>query len=164
MCHQCNYSEMLSSARLEATENRLRVLEVIGNNSFPLSAGDIYRTLERTGTINRVTVYRILDLLVAHGVIERLSTGGRAFYYGLAPNAHHRPHPHFYCKHCGQMDCLNPESLQVETTPFRKTFPGRIDKVEIRLDGICKNCLKQQTQEANLAGKPDDPIDTRRQR
>ncbi|WP_373500808.1 Fur family transcriptional regulator [Desulfococcus sp.] len=147
MCHQCNYSEMLASARLEATENRLRVLEVIGNNSFPLSAGDIYQTLERTSAINRVTVYRILDLLVDHGMIERLSTGGRAFYYGLAPNDHHQPHPHFYCKNCGQMDCLNPESLQVETKPFRKTFPGRIDKVEIRLDGICKNCLKNKPQE-----------------
>lgn len=147
MCHHCNYSEMLASTHLESTENRLRVLEVIGNNSFPLSAGDIYQTLERTSAINRVTVYRILDLLVDHGVIERLSTGGRAFYYGLAPNDHHQPHPHFYCKTCGQMDCLNPESLQVETTPFRKTFPGRIDKVEIRLDGICKNCLKNKAQE-----------------
>jgi Fur family ferric uptake transcriptional regulator len=25
-----------------------------------------------------------------------------------------------------------------------KTFPGRIDKVEVRIDGICKNCIKQQ--------------------
>jgi Fur family ferric uptake transcriptional regulator len=83
-----------------------------------------------------------LDLLVDSGVIERISTGGRAFYYGLAPNDHHQPHPHFYCKSCGQMDCLDPESLSVETEPLWKTFPGRIEKVEVRVDGICKNCLK----------------------
>ena len=64
----------------------MRVLEVVGNNSFPLSAKDIFNTLERNTGINRVTVYRILDLLVAHGVVDRLSTGGRACYYGLAPN------------------------------------------------------------------------------
>ncbi len=144
MCHQCNYEELLADARLEATVNRLRVLEVVGSNSFPLSAGDIFKILERGSSINRVTVYRILDLLVDYGVVERISTGGRAFYYGLAPNAYHRPHPHFYCKRCGQMDCLNPDSLQVETEGLWKTFPGQIDKVEVRVDGICKNCLKAQ--------------------
>ncbi len=143
MCHRCNYAELLESAALEATANRLRVLEVVGNNRFPLSAGDIFKTLGRSSTINRVTVYRILDLLVDRGVIERISTGGRAFYYGLAPNANHRSHPHFYCKSCGQMDCLDPESLSVETDPLWKTYPGRIEKVEVRVDGVCKNCLKQ---------------------
>ena len=144
MCYQCNYEKLLSGADLEATTNRLRVLEVVGNNGFPLSAGDIYKTLERSGSINRVTVYRILDLLVEHDVVQRISTGGRAFYYGLAPNENHKPHPHFYCKNCGQMDCLSPESLIVDTEPLWKTYSGRIDKVEIRIDGICKNCEKSQ--------------------
>jgi len=143
MCHHCDYQQMLLSADLETTPNRLAVLEVVGNNSYPLSAGDIFKTLERSSSINRVTVYRILDRLVAEGVVERLSTGGRAAYYGLAPNEHHRPHPHFYCKSCGQMDCLNPETLNIETRSMQKTFPGQIDKVEVRVDGICKNCLNR---------------------
>ena len=144
MCHQCNYEELLAKAKLKITENRVRVLEVVGNNSFPLSAKDIYSTLERNISINRVTVYRILDLLVDQGLLERISTGGRAFYYGLAPNDHHRPHPHFYCKSCGQMDCLSPESLHVDMEDFIRTFPGQIDKVEVRIDGICKNCGNKQ--------------------
>ena len=142
MCTRCNYERMLKAADLEPTENRLRVIEVVGNNSYPLSAADIYQTLERTGSINRVTVYRILDLLVTHGLADRISTGGRAFYYGMAPNENHRPHPHFYCTRCGQMDCLTPDSLNVDSDALRKTFPGRIDKVEIRVDGLCKNCMK----------------------
>jgi len=146
MCHQCNYEELLTSIELETTDNRLRVLEVVGNNGFPLSAGDIFKTLERSSSINRVTVYRILDLLVDHGIVERISTGGRSFYYGLAPNDYHEPHSHFYCTRCGQMDCLNPGSLSVESEPLWKTFPGRIDKVEVRVDGVCKNCLRQDAQ------------------
>jgi Fur family ferric uptake transcriptional regulator len=145
MHHQFNYEELLSGAALKATPNRLRVLEVVGNNNYPLSAGDIYEILKRSGTINQVTVYRILDLLVEHDVVERISTGGRAFYYGLAQNEHHMPHPHFYCKNCGQMDCLSPESIVVDIESLWKTFPGRIDKVEVRIDGICKNCEKRQT-------------------
>ena len=142
MCNQCNYEALLSNAGVEPTPNRIAVLEVIGDNHYPLSARNIHNILDRTGSINRVTVYRILDLLVAHGVVDRLSTGGRAFYYGMAPNENHQAHPHFYCKRCGQMDCLTPESLSVDTAALCKTFPGRIDKVEIRIDGICKNCLK----------------------
>ena len=142
MCSRCNYEDLLKTANLDATDNRLRVLEVIGNNTYPLSAANIYQTLERNCTINRVTVYRILDLLVAQGLVDRISTGGRAFYYGMAPNAHHLPHPHFYCKRCGQMDCLTPDSLNVDSDALWKTFPGRIDKVEVRVDGICKNCMK----------------------
>ena len=144
MCHQCNYEELLANAELKSTDNRVRVLEVVGNNSFPLSAKDIYSTLERNISINRVTVYRILDLLVDHGLLERISTGGRASYYGLAPNDHHPSHPHFYCKRCGQMDCLSPESLRVDMEDFIRTFPGRIDKVEVRIDGVCKNCGNKQ--------------------
>ncbi len=144
MYQKCNFEGLLSIANLKATTNRVRVLEVVGNNRFPLSAGDIYKILERSSTINRVTVYRILDLLVEHDVVERISTGGRAFYYGLAPNDYHKPHPHFYCTSCGQMDCLSPESLIVDTEPLWKTYPGRIDKVEVRIDGICINCEKRQ--------------------
>ena len=144
MCHNCNYEKLLSEANLEATSNRLCVLEVVGNNRYPLSASDIYNIMERSISINRTTVYRILDLLVASGIVDRISTGGRAFYYGLAPNDFHRPHPHFYCKSCGQMDCLSPESITVDTESLWKTYPGRIDKVEIRIDGLCKNCEKRQ--------------------
>ncbi len=150
MCQQCSYKKLLSAANLEATPNRVDVLEVVGDNRFPLSANDIYQILTRRSSINQVTVYRILDLLVDQGVVERLSTGGRASYYGLAPSENHPKHPHFYCKECGQMDCLNPESLSVDTHPLWNTYPGRIDKVEIRVDGICKNCLKRDVAASKL--------------
>jgi hypothetical protein len=45
--HRCDYERLLNAADLDPTDNRLRVLEVIGNNSYPLSAADIYQTLER---------------------------------------------------------------------------------------------------------------------
>lgn len=130
-------------ADLEATANRMGVLELVGNNAYPLSADDLYTILKRSRSINRVTVYRILDLLVKHGVVERISTGGRAFYYDLAPNDYHQPHPHFYCRSCGRMDCLDPRSLAVDTDTLRKIYPGRIEKVEIRIDGLCTSCEKK---------------------
>ncbi|MBT8360106.1 MAG: transcriptional repressor [Desulfobacterales bacterium] len=142
MCQNCDYHEILESAGLDPTENRIRVIEVIGNNGYPLTAADVFKTVERTQSINRVTVYRILDLLSEKSIIERLSTGGRAACYGMAPNKNHQSHPHFYCTECGQMDCLSPGSMSVRIDNLEKTFPGEIDRVEVRIDGTCKNCLK----------------------
>ena len=141
MCSNCDYRGLLESAGLEPTPNRLRILEIIGNNRFPLSAADILSTVERSHSINRVTVYRILELLVDHKLAERLSAGGRAAHYGLAPNDNHAPHHHFFCTRCGRMDCLNPGSIDLSSESLRKTFSGQIERIEIRVDGVCRNCL-----------------------
>jgi Fur family ferric uptake transcriptional regulator len=143
MCQRCNYAELLDRAGLDATPGRLRVLEVIGNNSAPVSAQDIYATVRRTANINRVTVYRILDVLVEKGLAERLSGGGRSLVYGLAPNENHPPHPHFFCRSCRALQCLQPGSLQVDLHGIERFFAGRIQGVEVRLDGICTNCLRK---------------------
>ncbi len=142
MCDQCDYKGLLENSGLENTTNRLRILEIIGNSSYPLSAHEIYETLSRTRGINRVTVYRILELLVEKKLAERLSADDRSFRYGLAPNDKHSPHPHFYCTACKNMECLSPRSLDVNLHNLERTFPGLIQKTEVRLDGICKNCLK----------------------
>ena len=141
MCDQCNYHELLETAGLEATTNRLHVMQVIGSNSSPLTAAEVFRTVERTQSINRVTVYRILDLLVENNILEKISSGGRAAYYGMAPNEHHAPHPHFHCTSCGLIDCLNPESLSIDSDNLRKTFPGEVGRIEIRVEGTCKRCV-----------------------
>ena len=141
MCHLCDYEKLLEESGLGCNPNRHRILEVIGNNSSPLSARQIYDTLSRSDNINRVTVYRILDLLVEKTLVDRISGGGRSFVYGLAPNENHPPHPHFYCKSCGNLECLNPQSLNVDLKLMQRTFPGVIQNVAVRVDGVCKNCL-----------------------
>ena len=144
MCHQCDYESLLTGHGLDGTQNRLRILEIVGNSSCPLSAQNIFETLSRTQTLNRVTVYRILDLLTEKKLVERISAGDRSFRYGLAPNTNHKDHSHFYCTRCGNMECLSPESLNLNMDSLERTFPGLIEKTEVRLDGICKNCLKHQ--------------------
>ena len=144
MCAECDYQGLLESVGLEPTQNRIMVLEVIGNNRFPLTASDIYATVDRTNSINRVTVYRILDLLVEKNLVERLSTGGRAAHFGLAPNENHAPHHHFCCTRCGRMDCLSPGSIDISSDRFSRTFPGQIERIEIRIDGVCGSCLRAE--------------------
>lgn len=143
MCNQCDYHDLLESSGVGYTPNRLKVLEVIGNNNCPLSVREIHDTLARSHVINRVTVYRILDRLVEKNLVDQISSGGRAVFYGMAPNDHHHPHPHFYCKECGTMECLDPDSLSLDAENLQQTFVGRIENVEVRVDGICKSCLRK---------------------
>jgi Fur family ferric uptake transcriptional regulator len=143
MCEKCDYAELLESHGLETIPNRVRVIEIVGNSSSPLSARDVHDTMSRTREINRVTVYRILDLLVEKGLLEKISTADRAFHFGLAPNSNHPAHAHFYCRNCGVIECLRPESLRLEMEALDRTFPEVIEKAAVRLDGICKTCVRR---------------------
>jgi Fur family transcriptional regulator, ferric uptake regulator len=143
MCNACDYAKLLESSGLAHTPGRLQLLAIIGSSSSPLSVQDIAFAMERAMTIHRVTLYRTLDLLVEHKVVDRITAGDRSFRYGLAENPNHPPHPHFYCTHCGSMECLNPKSVTVDVNTLQNTFPALIERVEVRLDGICKTCLRQ---------------------
>ena len=144
MCQRCNYTDLLGRSGLDPTVNRMKVMEVIGNNSSPVSAQDIFTTVARTGGMNRVTVYRILDMLVEKGLVQRLSGGGRSHLYELAPNEHHPAHPHFRCKTCGALQCLQPGALKVDLVGIERSFVGEVQSVEVRVDGICRQCLKMR--------------------
>ncbi|MBU0988142.1 MAG: transcriptional repressor [Proteobacteria bacterium] len=140
MCDKCDYMNLLEAGGLGHTPNRLQVLKIIGDSHYPLSAQEILEKIQQTQNVNRVTVYRILDLLVAKKLIERISAGDRSFRYGLAPNANHLPHSHFYCKECGIMECLQPECIRLNVKALEGTFSGLIERVEVRFDGVCKSC------------------------
>ncbi len=151
-----DYNALIRKSGLGSTPNRLSVLEIVGNSSSPLTAQEVFDTLNRTQAVNRVTVYRILELLVESRLLERVSGGDRTFRYGLSAGCGRKHHPHFYCTGCGGMECLNPETVQLDVETFRRTFPGMVEKVEVRIDGLCKNCLKQRQKDSG----PEQTVDT----
>ncbi|MBW2618923.1 MAG: transcriptional repressor [Deltaproteobacteria bacterium] len=144
MDQERDYERLLAGTGLKATPNRLLVLKIVSQASSPRSVRQIHAALSQSRTADRVTIYRILDLLKDRGLVERLSFGGRSFRYGPAEGAGRPAHPHFFCTECHQMECLAPESLRLDLSRVRRTTPARIDKVEVRLDGVCKNCLRRQ--------------------
>lgn len=143
MCNQCDYVGLLLEHGLGQTAHRLGVLEIIGASPHPLSAQEIIATMNKTQEVNRVTVYRILDLLVERRLVERISAGDRSFRYGLAPNVNHEAHAHFYCIECKEMACLSPNHVDLSTESLQQSFLGLIERVEVRLDGICEECRRQ---------------------
>jgi Fur family ferric uptake transcriptional regulator len=127
---------------IDPTPNRMRIMEVVGNNPAPISAQDILTTMRRSEGINRVTIYRILDLLVEKNLVERLASGGRSLVYALTPSENHPAHPHFHCNSCGALQCMQPDSIGMDIHTMQRSFAGEISSVEIRINGICRNCLR----------------------
>ncbi len=144
MCERCDYAAMMKQTGLRPTQHRLAVLHTVGTASAPLTAQEVFEAVNTNQAINRVTVYRILDTLVSKGLLERISAGDRTFRYGLAPNPHHPHHAHFFCRLCGAMTCLPPDSVPCSWNDGRVAVPGRVEKFEIRIDGICASCLVSQ--------------------
>ena len=164
MCYRCDYRSLLRERGVSSTAHRLHVLEIIGNSPCPLSAEEIHETMSRSDDVNRVTIYRNLELLTEKKLVERLSSGERSFRYGLAPNRNHPRHAHFCCTECGSIECLSPGALHLSMDSLERTFPGLIKRAEVRLDGICRNCLKlQKSHESRSArgrtivGRPERP-------
>lgn len=140
MCDRCNYEKLMEGVGIRATKHRLAVLRILGDAPHPMTAQEVFDAFKADRSINRVTVYRILESLVEGGVVDKISTGDRSFRYGLAPNDNHPQHAHFYCRLCGFMTCLPPESFYLPFAIPSPGLPGVVEKYEIRLDGVCHRC------------------------
>jgi Fur family ferric uptake transcriptional regulator len=130
----------LEKAGLEATDHRVRVLMAVGNTPYPSSAPEILETVRARTDINRVTVYRILDLLVEHEVLNRLDLGEKSRRFCLR-DAGEGEHPHFHCTRCDRYLCLHTDTLPLDLKAL-ESLSMDVQHVDIRLEGICPACLK----------------------
>lgn len=131
-------AERLAQAGLEATAHRLRVLMAAANTDSPRSAPEILDAVGGSEEINRVTVYRILDLFVEHQILNRLDLGEKSQRFCLRDQEHATEHAHLHCMHCDRYLCLK-TSLPVDQTALEK-LDLEIKHVDIRLEGVCPAC------------------------
>jgi Fur family ferric uptake transcriptional regulator len=106
--------------------------------------------VRRQISINKVTLYRILDLLVEKDIVRKLTSGDRAFRYGIIEERHHADHAHFVCTECGIMECLDPDVISFELkAPHNKIAGNVISSVEIIAEGMCQRCLADEKDRGN---------------
>lgn len=140
-------ARMLARAGIEATPLRLAVVGVMAGAGRALPAGDILALVRRLRPANRVTLYRILDLLVEKGLARRHSAGDRAQRYCLEPGSPGPPHGHAYCVRCGAMQCLPQGAGLADLAALGQGLAMDVLSVEVRIDGVCAACR-------GLGGRP----------
>lgn len=87
---------------LRATRATRAVLALMDSDPAVARSGtDVVAALERRGvSVNRVTVYRLLDRLAVAGLLERHVDGQRVTRYAIAARAPDRAAPRFVCADC----------------------------------------------------------------
>ncbi len=130
-------SELLEHCGVAATENRLLVVRALSGADHPQTPLELLAQL--SGRMNRVTLYRILELLVERGVVARHNAGERAFRYCLGRGV--TGHSHFHCTRCGATQCLDSALLEPGLSRILSGLPMRVDMAEVTLGGVCEGCL-----------------------
>ena len=112
------------------------IKEFIFNSSTAVSHLDIQEELD--GSRNRVTIYRVLDKLVADGVIHKIIDVDGVSKYAACKSCtehHQHDHIHFSCQKCKSLTCL-------EETNLSYNLPGgyNVSEANFTLSGLCPAC------------------------
>jgi Fur family transcriptional regulator, ferric uptake regulator len=144
--------EMIAGNGLKPTKARISILNIMLNSKKALSHHDILTALEGVKEIDRVTVYRVLEWLLEHGLIHKISGDDRAWKFQLnapersfkASNAgsqnrflNNHSHAHLHCQSCHTVLCLDELEAKIPQEIFGEY---RVSNVDLNLKGLCKDC------------------------
>ena len=129
--------DLLRAAGVKVTPGRVRVLDALMGASQPMSHAEVETLLPDA---DRVTLYRVLDSLVACGLALRaVDTRGVFRFSASGPHRRHDGHVHFRCTGCGGVFCLKAAPPQPPKLP--RGF--RLEHVEYDVRGTCAQCARQ---------------------
>ena len=111
-----------------------------GLSPTALTHHEVERQVKRSLSMDRVTVYRVLDWLVARGLAHRISGDDRIWRFNAADEGHaRRQHAHFKCNDCGEVICLE-TAMAARTVPLPAGY--RPQEVELTVKGLCAGCRR----------------------
>ncbi|MBN2815057.1 MAG: transcriptional repressor [Campylobacterales bacterium] len=118
--------ELIEEKNLKLTSARRELLEILANESKPISFEDI------KGKINmdKATFYRNALKFEQEAIVNSFESNDKKKYYELQES----PHAHFICKECNAIECL------------KDIEPIKVDGYKIEdmiFKGSCKNCLQK---------------------
>ncbi|HEX4110707.1 MAG TPA: Fur family transcriptional regulator [Solirubrobacteraceae bacterium] len=119
---------------------RARVIELLGAQPCALTALEIEDELRARKTpIGRASIYRVLDLLVDHGLVQRLAIGpGQARFEIVNPSGEH--HHHLVCQQCGRLVAFDDPGLERAIDHLAERLGMRIEHHDVLLRGHCQRC------------------------
>lgn len=133
-------TELIRAAGVKVTRQRVRVLDALQAACQPLSHGELETAFgqDAATAIDRVTLYRILDSLVACGLALKAVDPRGVFRFSTAgTQRQHQSHVHFRCTDCGGVFCL-----KAPLPPPPKLPRGfRLGEVEFDIRGTCADCV-----------------------
>lgn len=131
----------LARAGLKRGGARERVIELLAGQPCALSAVQIEDALRERGTpTGRASIYRVLELLGEHGLVERVAVGQgqQALFERVAPDGEH--HHHLLCDQCGRLVAFDDPGLERAIDSLSERLGVRVEHHDVVLRGACERC------------------------
>lgn len=131
--------ELLKKNKLSITDSRKKILNLFLQSEGALAHADIEQKTRQQ--LDRVTVYRTLQVFVEKGIIHQIPTTDNTLLYALckdncASGHHYDDHVHFLCESCGKTTCM--EEVKIPQVRLPRQFTPV--KAEMVVKGICGTC------------------------
>ena len=133
-----------SSVSRRNTEQKKRILETLIALGSHVSAGAVYRELQKTHpTIGRATVYRVLADMAADGVLLRIRVPGEEDRYDITV----RPHDHVVCRRCGKVADVWLDEPFDPAEHIAVSSGFTVEKGSLTFMGLCADCRAAESEE-----------------
>ncbi len=136
--------KILEDNHLRITKTRLFIFNLLQNNE-PQSIAEL---VDRSTTkVDRVSVYRILDLYEKLGIIKRINIGWK--YKLELSDIFLDHHHHISCIGCGHMVAIKEEEeLEDLIDNLGKAAEFVLTSHQLELQGYCAKCQKRQKKQS----------------
>ena len=131
---------VLAAAGLKRGGARERIIELLDKQPCALSAVEIEDALRAAGKpTGRASIYRVLDLLVDHGLVERVAVGqGLSRFERTHPGGEH--HHHLVCDACGKVEAFEDRGLEQAIHRLESRSGYAVAAHDVVLHGACSDC------------------------
>jgi Fur family transcriptional regulator, ferric uptake regulator len=131
----------LRAAGLRHAEARQRVVNLLAREPCALSAAEIEDALRaQRQPVGRASIYRALELLAEHGLVERVPVGpGLTRFERAHPGGEHHHH-HLVCEQCGRLVAFDDPGLERAIDRLSARLGVRVEHHEVLLRGACLDC------------------------
>lgn len=128
---------MSTESKLSMTSQRLVILDELGKVTSHPTADEVYEMVRKVlPRISLGTVYRNLDILSDHGVIQKLHVGGTQMRFDGNPEQHY----HIRCTSCGRVDDIIVDPPHELDNLMHEIDGYKITGCNVEFFGICENC------------------------
>jgi Fur family ferric uptake transcriptional regulator len=138
----------LKARGVRMTRQRRILLELLDHSGRHLDAESLYQLAKtKDPKLNRVTVYRTLNLLKKGGLVDELDLmhfAGDQHYYESKLK---QEHAHVICLRCGKIEEFFGEPLQKMRRQVETNLGFRIVTQRTELGGYCPDCQALRAQE-----------------
>jgi len=133
--------ELITRSGLKRTRRRSAILDTLAQSDKPLSAEQIFLSLqEQNIAINLSTVYRTLDTLIEHRLVERLSLSGDSrAVFEFNRNSHRH---YLICVSCKKVIPIDSCPFQDYEKAIEAETDYRIEGHKLDIFGYCPGCKK----------------------